>query len=410
VAAQPPSGALPVNLERYDELMSIGSEIVNKGFLSDAIHFGLSDTMISMLPSGRLGLSREDTYQEAIGKFRAVNVSSHLRNAADHFARHWPKSTPGSTPDYFEELQKAFLEEFGLTLSEWAEFTGSIIRIGMDAQSEPKKSTLAQFTEQVAEDLGWTAQRVGQVVARFSLVARGDFFDGPLGEIYPWRYGRDLSYLRRPFVLTGSEDEVSVVWGNRHLETAGRTLVRVCTSGRLKAQTSAMKRFMGASRAIEPEVFNDDVAAVFADQADLIVRSRVKKFGKLRLARANGEDLGDIDVLIADTRRRRLVAVETKDFETARTPSELARELAKLLTGPKSANGLHAARVDWVRDHRREILDWLGVAGSSTKWSVAGLIVVSNDLMTPLLAESRFPVLTLAQVRDASLRARLGET
>lgn len=405
VAARPPAGTEPITNERYDELLSIASEIVNKGYVSDAIHFGLSEMEVSVLASGRLGLSRDDTYQLALEKFRAVHVSSQVGSALSRFAKHWPTGVTHSPPDYLDELQKAFSAEFGVTLSECAEFTGTVINIGMHLEGEAKRLTLEEFGARVAEDLQWTPERVVEVLERFALVERSTFLAGSPGEIYPWRYGRDLSYLRRPYVITSGTDPC-VFWGTRHLDAAGRSLLDVCLSGRLKAQSAEMRRFMGAIRASEPELFNDDVAAAFAARSELVVRPRVKKVGKLRIERASGEDIGDIDVLVADPSRRRLLAVETKDFETARTPSELSREIEKLVTGPKSANHLHSERADWLRDHRKDIVDWLGLPGLWTKWTVTGLIVVSTELMSPMLASSKFPIVTLSDLRASGLRWR----
>lgn len=405
VAARPPAGREQITNERYDELMSIASEIVNKGYISDAIYFGLSDMEVSVLASGRLGLSRDDTYQVALEQFRAVHVTSQVTDALDRFAKHWPTGSAQSPPDYLEKLQQAFFAEFGMTLSEHAEFTGTVINIGLRLDGEAKRLGVNEFVDRMANELEWARERIAEVLGRFALAERDAFLSGSPGEIYPWRYGRDLSYLRRPFVVTGGSDPC-VVWGTRHIESAGRALLGVCLSGRLKAQSGAMRRFMGAIRASEPEVFNDDVAAVFADSPGLVVRLRVKKVGKVRLARANGEDIGDIDVLVADPRRRRLLAVETKDFETARTPSELSREIEKLLTGPKSASVLHSERVDWLRDHRSDVLKWLGLSEDWKKWKVEGLIVVSTELMSPLLRSSSIPILTLNQLRATGLRRR----
>ena len=54
--------------------------------------------------------------------------------------------------------------------------------------------------------------------------------------------------------------------------------------------------------------------------------------GRLRIERRAGEDLGDIDVLVADPAERRLCAVEAKDLAVARTPAELKSSSMKVST------------------------------------------------------------------------------
>lgn len=405
VAASPPNGSERITLERYDELLSIASEVVNKGYASDAIYFGLSDIEVSVLASGRLGLSREDTYQRALDTFRAGNVRSQVRSARDRFAQHWRAPSPASPPDYLAALQTAFAAEFGVTLSEHAEFAGTVINVGLGLAGEAKGLPIEHLSSRIGDTLGWPHARVAGLLERFGLTERDSFLAGPLCEIYPWRYGRDLSYLRRPFVVTPGSNGY-VWWGTRHLDNAGRALVDVILTGRLKAQSAEMKRFMGTIRASEPEVFNDEVAAFFAELAGHLVNSRVKKVGGLRIARSNGEDIGDIDVLVVDLERHQILAIETKDFEKARTPSELAREVEKLVAGPKSACHLHSERVRWLQDHSKDVVEWLGLTGAWPKWRVDGLIVVSSELMSPLLAESKFPIVTLTQLRARGARSR----
>jgi hypothetical protein len=395
-----------MNLERYDTLLSIASEIVNKGHISDAMHFGLSDISVSVLPSGRLGMSRDDRYQHATEQYSVVQASSQMQTAVARFSRNWQSGPQGSPPEYFGELQTAFRAEFGVTVTELAEFTGVVIELGLANSVEPKRLPRHEFIQTVSGKLGWTADKIAAILERFSLVERPSFLTNEPSEVFPWRYGRELSYLRRPYLIRGTDTDLEVVWGTRHVNQAGRTLLDICQSGRLKAKATEMRRFMGSLRSIEPELFNDEVASVFDANSDLTVRSRVKKIGKLRITRENGDDIGDIDVLVADVRRRKLLAVETKDFETARTPAELSREIEKLLMGHKSANRLHAERVSWLRDHVVEVLAWLAITTTTRKWSVDGLIVVSSSLMSPLLVRSHFPIVTLDEVRRAPDRPK----
>lgn len=78
--------------------------------------------------------------------------------------------------------------------------------------------------------------------------------------------------------------------------------------------------------------FNKTVAETFAQSKNLIVRTGVKKFGSLRLSDDDG-DLGDIDVLIVDRKRKLVSLVECKDLAQARTPFEMASEITNLFLG-----------------------------------------------------------------------------
>jgi hypothetical protein len=46
----------------YDELLAVAAELISRATLSDAIQYGFSQVELSMLPSGRLGVSLGDRY------------------------------------------------------------------------------------------------------------------------------------------------------------------------------------------------------------------------------------------------------------------------------------------------------------------------------------------------------------
>lgn len=96
-----------------------------------------------------------------------------------------------------------------------------------------------------------------------------------------------------------------------------------------------------------------------------------------------------------------MLAVETKDFEQARTPFELSNELKKLFEGEDSAVHHHSERIDWLRDHLDEVLQWLGLEPGGGKWRVEGLIVVSRPLVTPYFTDSPLRVVTVEELGEA---------
>src|SRR5262245_49992071 len=104
---------------------------------------------------------------------------------------------------------------------------------------------------------------------------------------------------------------------------AARYLTSLCTGGRLIARTLQMRRAMGAFHTRNGRRFNRSVADVFRAVEGLVVREQVKKVGRFKISRENGEDLGDIDVSVADKSTRELIPVETKDLAVALTPPEL---------------------------------------------------------------------------------------
>jgi hypothetical protein len=143
-----------------------------------------------------------------------------------------------------------------------------------------------------------------------------------------------------PLILRRNAGADEVLWGTRHLFAASRYFFGLVTNGRLQAESVGLKRMMTAQRTAEAREFNDSVAQLLNEHRDSLVRMRVTKFGRTRIEKARGELISDIDVLVADRRRRQLLLIETKDLAVARTPAELAHELRELYRGEKGAAAL----------------------------------------------------------------------
>jgi len=221
-------------------------------------------------------------------------------------------------------------------------------------------------------------------------------------ESYPWRFNRELSYVRRPYIIRERGGREELLWGARHLSRWWETMLDLITAGRLKATSPAMKEFITSIRAQESEAFNDAVADRFAQRQGLIVRKQVKKLGKQRIADAQGWELGDIDVLVVHPARRRVLAVEAKDLELARTPCELEYEVKKLFRPGISASARHGRRVQWLRDHVPALCESLGIEQGRGAWHVSGMIVLSRALLSPYVFAPPMEVVSIADLDVAA--------
>ncbi len=156
--------------------------------------------------------------------------------------------------------------------------------------------------------------------------------------------------------------------------------------------------------------FNREIAELYDEIPGLIIRERVKQIGRLPIARPNGDQLGDIGVLVADPGHRVLHAIDTKNLAPGRTPIEIARELRRTFKteGSKpAAMDTHAERAAWLTRHRAEVLEWLGLdAAASETWRVEPSIVVNTEVTAPFLEDLPMRVLDAALLAD-ELAARL---
>lgn len=195
--------------------------------------------------------------------------------------------------------------------------------------------------------------------------------------------------------------ETEALWGNRHVELALDNLLSLCLNGQLKAQSLEMRQLIGSLRHEQGERFNDRVAELLGDHADLAVRRRVKKIGKFRL-----DNLGDIDVLVGRATDLRLFVIECKDFSASRTPHELAGEIEEFVEGEEGKKSIverHQARIDWVQEHLTGTIEHLGLSPEGS-WKVRPLIVVNEPMLSARLLSLNIPLLTIRQIEESRLR------
>jgi hypothetical protein len=413
IAARPPTGSRRMSYALYDRLLAIAAQLHGRGYISDLIHFKLDDPLLSVLPSRRLGVGRNTRFMEGREAYLEEFTRAEVARSVDRFPRLWRRETQAGKPDV-AEYDAALVDEVGLTLSEIHDFFAGLFARSYEREHEVKVARVSELLDELEQELGWQRERVERAFELFALRPRERF--APPGapfrleDVYPWRFNRALSYVRRPLVVRPGTDGDEVVWGVRGCYVAQQYFGNLVIDGRLKADSSRMRSLIGRLRDEDGRAFNDAVAELFEAQAELIVRRQVKKVGPLRIERRRGEDLGDIDVLIADPELKRLEAVEAKDLTVARTPAELSNELKETFQARddrQAAIARHVERVQWLRDHLGDVLKWLGIDDNPAAWEVEGLIVIDIELMSPYLVDLPFPVLTYRALQN-QLRERSG--
>jgi hypothetical protein len=390
VAAQPPQGDRLPTTRGYYQLLGLAQEIIDRGTASDFLHYELADFEVSILKSGRLGMSRDEPVDLAIKAYAEAAGARAIRTAVEP-----PADDTGAapTPDVVNESADAMRSEYGFTLADLREVCGGLLDIG--TADQVTRIARADALAQVADARNLDPGVVDTVLNAITLTPRHKFMSiGP--DAVPWRFNRNMSYVRRPLILQGDD----LVFGFRSVFGTGPYWYSSLTSGRLQAgaSTQSMKAYISRAR----RRINDDYAADVAAKLrslGLATQLSVDKIGGVRIADSEGLELGDIDVLAWHPATRTVLAVEAKDLEVARTPAEMSHEIVKLFRGKqgkkveRSTADKHARRVDWLSGNLAAVLARIGAEAGPDESSVAGVIVTSEPLVTPLVASSTIPVI-----------------
>lgn len=413
VAARQPNGLRPMSLDIYDQLQALASQIINWAYESDMIHYGIVDIKLSLLLSARIGADREE-YLKARSTYLPEYTTGEISRASRAFARYWRRLRAADAeevdkdPEQEELRQKvdeASQAEFGLTLTELATLFGDIYKTGEEQAGSVKMLSVDDMVHRLTASIGWAQEKVVAGVRLLSLGPRSDFFspDPPFTkmDVYPWRFNRSLSYARRSLLRVENGKDRRVMWGNRHLMHSFDYLLNLCFGGTLKAQSNKMRSLMGTFHKEQGKDFNDQVADLFEGIMGLVVRRRLKKIAGKRLLGPDG-DLGDIDVLVADTHHRIIRVIECKDLAIARTPHEWKRELDDLFRGTKRKRSIvekHGLRTQWVQENLTSVFEELSIGGKG-HWKVEPLLVVNEEIFSPHLYLSPIEVVPFRELKE----------
>lgn len=402
VAARPPKGFRAMSLSVYDALLSRAAIITTYGMLSDIVYFDIARVDVDMLGAGRLGF-RPDQYRAAMQDYRIRFAATQATHAADRFRRQWQQ--PAQTDEEWKrEVEEATQAEFGFPLSKLVELLSFAIEMGLHNPPIVRMKYADVVVAFAAHD-GWNRQQVEVALELFLYRPRENFLKPGNGyrdeDAYPWRYGRRLSYLRRPFLVEESED-TWLIWGHRHVKDAHLYLLQTCFGGRMQASSEAMKALVSRHANREGEAFNDEVADLIGRRPSLSVHRRLKKIGTGSTAI---QPPGDIDVLVIDLDRYILYVLECKNLAFARTPFELAAELRALTESTPQYRSMiekHHRRVAWLKTNLVRVLVWAKL-DPTKPWQVRSAVVVDEHAMSPKLRDVGEPVFSINDLRKEAV-------
>jgi hypothetical protein len=363
VGSCPPLKGRGLSTSSYDELLATASEIVHFGHLSDSLHYGISDHDIALLRSGRLALA-DESYDSAMTSFQDAFYRRMAGNSSSVFLSAFSDGAKRDKPDDFEQFEQITAAEFGLSMSKLFEFLGEIASSPNTSPNGVGVCERELLVEQLASITEITPGLASSTLAQFCLCERDEFLSPPppfaKPDVFPWRFNRGLSYLRRPIVVRQVNGVAQCIWGRRAILQASNYLLNLCIGAQLKnPHSKEMTSYQGRVAKRIGERFNDLVAREVMKLPSFVERCRIKKFNGKRLERPNGETLGDIDVLAVAPESQLVFAIEAKSFSLAKTPAELANERDELfgrVTGKAGALERHLERTAWIRENIRDVL------------------------------------------------------
>lgn len=397
IAACPSKGKSIASKSDFDELLALMEQIISWGMHGDIINFGLADSKIDILDSGRIGTDHS-LGKEVFNPFSLARTKESVKDAISEFEENFTEKEYGNETGIPEKTEIAFKEEFGVTLTRILEFSHVLIWLAFERDpgcTEIYQEDIREFAQKAMENLA--ADEFNSLMNYYSLDRRKKLMELPEGyfayDVFPWRYNRGLSLLRKPIVrwFDKTKNDYKCYYGPRQVKIAANQTLYLFYSGKLRCKVDgSLSKIIGDQLNKKGAEFTKIVYEYIKGlDADRIVDQEVP-INKNKLLKAE-KDLGDIDVLVIDNESKVVILLECKKTEVARNIKQMVGEVDNLF-GSDSHKGWiekHEGRLNWVKDN----LVLLGKKYSVdiTDYRVIPVILTSEELPTKYLKVNELP-------------------
>ncbi|WP_282125251.1 YecA family protein [Marinifilum flexuosum] len=412
LAAEPNTGNKIISTTAIDELIAIMSAIIDWGSLGDQIEFDLFDIRMGILPSGRVGTSKK-VFKEVLDPYYTSKTKENVQDAQNTFEQVFPQNNPKEGSEVPESLDKAFVEEFGISFTRLCEVVNDLGIVAYEQFSTfasiPKHDLFIEINK---FDHTYSEEEFDTAINYLSLWNRGEAKNVPEGydhfDISPWRFNRRLSLLRKPLVQVDNPEDPQnpiIYWGFRQLLSSRSYWFDQIVTDRFRvSENGPVQRVLGkivqqrGSRLVQSVI--EEVGS-----EELVIDSEVPINSKSVLK--HDKDIGDVDVMVIDTNEKVIYSLECKSMAQSRNIKEMVEEVGKLF-GSSSKKGWiekHVERDTWLRSN----LDLLGdkYKLDLSEYTVKSFFVTQEDMLTPYLTTKQpdLPFVTLYDLKENGIDA-----
>lgn len=403
IAATPPTGTKPMGIMQYDRILAICHLIVDWAYKGDTFRYNIENSSIHFLDSGRIGMSRDNEKQLAF-----INSSVQTRKlevlsdpSISVFSSH------NIIDDYKEDLNNAFVDEYGFSFEIFISCILSIIDYGETIKRDIKRVPREKLVQCVSDSIKTDTEIINKIIDQISLQQRPDFLTPPAPfknfDVYPWRFNRELSFTRRPIIQYKDD----LIWGNRQLEHMWRFTIDLIVEGKYKARNSKLKKLIGKMSNRRGNDFNDAVYEKISLLDGVLVYKKVSKINGKKIALENGNTLGDVDVLCIIPEKYTIIAGEAKDFSYAKNPYEIDQEYNKIFVDGDDGKETcyltkHKRRVSWLEKHLDDIISHYRL--SSGPWVIKTALFVSEEIVSNKYYHKNETVIIYSDISESTIK------
>lgn len=349
-----------------DSLVAKIAAIIEAGGTSDAIHFGLMESGLLILPNGSFTIDNPD-FHNLIWQFMQESFHLGFTKAASvyGFSNDRLEQSPNTKPVVDLDFDNALKAEYGIDYDSliW------VISVLIDMALEKEECIFSVSETQLVkkcEEKGVSEEKVLNFLDSFSLKTREAWL--PTSgvkprDIQPWRYGRRLSLTNKPIILfTEPTDRTYLISLGQFVESIQHILgsIKEARHDKDLFNSKEMRSFIGRQTDELGHEFNHIVKGKFVELGFMAEHEiKLNRLGAPKIP-----DLGDIDVFAA-SHDGHIFVVECKRLRPARTNAEMAHTCSSFRGYAGDRLAKHLRRVRWIEDNPDAVRDFFKLTKSA---------------------------------------------
>ena len=358
-------GARPGRLD-IALLMAKATLLFEVGGWSDAVRWDIMKPDIHVTPLGDIH-ANFDFFNEIIAPHANVTGEERIERSVSGYAKNLEERPTSERVEGELEVgfSEAWTEQIGATIDEVRLFVDAIEQLGIEEKSQVIQIHRNRFKSMRVGDGSIDDALAGRILDALSLAARENWRNIPPGfeerDRHPWRFRRQLSFLRRPILDWDPAGDTLLVAPGM-LRDSLVYMYSLYESGDFPVSqlSPKMAAWRGIANGRRGTVFAEEVAeAMRANGWYTEVEVKVTKL----LGRGFDKDHGDVDVL-AWRDDGRVLAIECKDVQFRKTLGEMAEQLADFRgeirpNGKRDELRKHLDRMEIIRQHLPRVASYV---------------------------------------------------
>lgn len=335
------------------------------GGWSDAIHWDAMQPKLRVTPLGDVH-GNFDWHDEIAQPFSEQVADERTEDAVADYAKNLEELPINPTASFGVEFDAACCEQLGVTLQQTRVFIEHLENRGRRQGQAIIDMTLDDLRRFEIDDQVVDGEPARKLVEALTMTPRVSWRDVPVGcqpkDGFPWRFRRRLSLLRRPLVALGDADGTILVAPGLVRDALGYMLSNYWTGDFPQEQlTPLMRGWRGKAVAKRGLALATEVAAALGSVGwTTWIERQVTEL----LRQGFDRDYGDVDVLAR--RGGRVIAIECKDLQYAKTHGEVAGQVRDYRGEERDGKGddlrKHLDRMDVLRAHLPALGRFVGLA------------------------------------------------